>query len=91
MKCKFYICLFMFYLNLLCRPSDLQFIHRLQGLLVPLAGVWMSVNCPGAWVYNPDGRRSHLVPQLTLGTSVPVVPPILVRPFSVVAHLTCIV
>ena len=27
----------MFYLNLSCRPSDRQFIKRLQGLLVPLA------------------------------------------------------
>jgi len=38
----------------------------LQGLLVRLAGVWTYVTCPGARVYNPDGRRSHLVRQLEL-------------------------
>jgi len=79
---------FLFYLNLSCRPSDLQFIQWLQGLLVPLVSVWVSVSCPGA------GRRSHLVQQLTAPTSVPVSQHILVRPFSVVARLaflTCIV
>ena len=43
----------MFYLQS-CRPSDLQFIQRLQGLLVPLANVRMSVTCPGAQVYYPE-------------------------------------
>ena len=72
----------MLYLYLLSRPSNLQFIQWLQGLLVPMAGVWMSVCCPGAGYTTHDGHRSHLVQQLTVWTSVLASRHILVRPFS---------
>ena len=57
----------MFYLNLSCRPSDLQFIQRLQGQLVPLAGIWMDVcDLYSCLVYNHDGRRYNLQNKNTL-------------------------
>jgi len=56
-------------------------------MFMPLNGIWMPVTCPGAGVYNPDGRRSHLLQQLTVWTSVLASQYILVRPFSVVALL----
>ena len=61
----------MFHLNLFCKSSDQQFMQRLRGLSVSLAGIWMSLTSPCAWVYNPDGRLSHLVQQLTVPMSVP--------------------
>ena len=49
---------FLFYLNLWCRPSDLQLIQPLQGLIVPLDGVRMSVTCPVAVVYKIQHWRT---------------------------------
>jgi len=67
-KCKFYICLLCFIWIYHADNLKLQFIQWLQRLLVPRAGVCDLSRRP---VYNPDGRRSHLVQQLIVPTSVP--------------------